>query len=58
MLIILLAREVECVNERNVSHLQNLIDQNLVLWTVLSQLLTDTLATSRTALTKRTKRGY
>ena len=58
MLIILLVGEVECVNERNVSHLQNLVDRNLVLWTVLSRLLMDTLATSRTALTKRTKRGY
>ena len=36
----------------------NLVDRNLVLRTVLLWLLTDTLATSRTALTLRTKRGY
>ena len=42
----------------NGMYLTNLVDRNLVLRTVLLQLLTDTLATSRTALTKRTKRGY
>ena len=50
--------KLSCANEWNVSHLQNLVDRNLVLRTVLLRLLTDTLATSRTALTERTKRGY
>ena len=53
-----LVDKVECANEQNVSHLTNLVDRKLVLRTVLLWLLTDTLATSRTALTLRTKRGY
>ena len=50
-LIVSLAGEVECVNEWNVSHLTNLVYQNLVLQTVLLQSLTDTLATYRRTVT-------
>ena len=56
-LIACLQKKLDCANERNISHLQNLVDRNLVLRTVLLRLLMDTLATSKTALTERTKKG-